>query len=77
MRRKLSLLLANGHPDAASYPLGFLNDEAHLIVERENGLTAAQALATRSAVASVVDSAFGGKKAHETFKQLIKQLIGE
>ena len=33
----MSLCVAHGHPDAWAYPLGMLDDEHNLIVERENG----------------------------------------
>lgn len=63
------MLLAHGHPDAASYPVGMVWDEAQIVVDRLNGMETTRAIMTQMAVASLL-SAKGGKE----FRKLIKGL---
>ncbi|AOR76569.1 hypothetical protein [Novosphingobium resinovorum] len=69
MRRKVSLLLSQGHSDAGEYPLGFLGDEAALVVERQNALIATEAVTIQAAAASIMS-----KKGGDHFKKLLKQM---
>lgn len=68
----MSLLLANGHPDALDYPLGMVSDEAELIVERQNRNLATGAILMQAAVGSTQYKEMG-----EVFRQLIAELSGE
>lgn len=52
----MSLLLANGHPDAWRYPLGMLQDEVRLIHQRQNQQAAASMSGMYMAVAALLDS---------------------
>lgn len=70
IRRKVSLLLSHGHLDAMNYPLGFLGDEAQLIVERVNSLMVTEGTIMQGAAASIM-----GKKGVEHFNGLLKQLL--
>lgn len=53
MRRDVSLLMSQGHAEAAEYPICVLWHEVRLAVERVNGMVATQALLTQSAIASM------------------------
>ncbi len=68
----MSLLLANGHPEAMNYPLGMVSDEAELIVERQNRNLATGAILMQAAVGSTQYTEMG-----EVFRQLIAELNGE
>jgi len=68
----VSLLLANGHPEAMNYPLGMVSDEAELIVERQNRNLATGAILMQAAVGSTQYTEMG-----EVFRQLIAELNGE
>jgi hypothetical protein len=46
------LLLDHGHPEASSYPLGRVYDEAEMIIERLNVTTVTTFLAFRTAYIS-------------------------
>jgi hypothetical protein len=70
IRRKLSLLLAHGHPDAGSYPLGFMSDEASLIVERTNALMATEGTIIQAAAAAVMTKE-GGKHFQNVLASLV------
>lgn len=65
----MSLLLANGHPEADDYPLGYLGDEAKLIADRLNGQIVTEAVLLQAAAASIM-SKEGGK----LFTKLIENL---
>lgn len=69
MRRKTSLLLSHGHADAASYPLGFLSDEVALVLDRQNGLMATEAVLFQAAGSSIMST-----KGGDHFKKLLKQM---
>lgn len=64
--------MANGHPDAATYPLGMIADEVTLIVERENRRIANDAIAVKAAAAAVWSEQGG-----EHFNELITSLTGD
>ncbi len=49
------MLLANGHPDANSYTIGWIQDEAKLVKERLLIQEANQAVWTKRAIAAVLD----------------------
>jgi len=65
----VSLLLASGHPDAWSYPLGMLQDEVGLIHQRQDRQTASSMNGMYMAVAALLDSS-----AVRTFNDRIKEL---
>lgn len=65
----MSLLLASGHPDAWSYPLGMLQDEVRLIHQRQDRQTASSMNGMYMAVAALLDSS-----AVRTFNDRIKEL---
>ncbi len=69
LRRKLSLLLSHGHLDAGSYPLGFLKDEARLVVEREN-----HRMATEGTIIQGAGLSLFGKEGGEHFRKLLEAL---
>lgn len=71
-RRKVSLLLANGHPNAGLYTIGRIYDESELVVERLNSRAATDAILLQSAVASVIS-----KDAGKHFDSLINGLTGD
>ena len=63
------MLLANGHPDAPSYPIGRLWIEAEIVVDRINKHLADEALLTQLAVSTLMSESAG-----ETFNDRIKDL---
>jgi hypothetical protein len=63
------MCLANGHPDALEYPIGFLHDEANLIVERENARIATEAFLIQMAVAGILS-----QEAREAFTKRLEDL---
>ena len=65
----MSLLLANGHPGAASYPIGRVWLEAELVVNRINKQLADTAMLTQLAVSTLMS-----KEAGDTFNDRIKDL---
>jgi hypothetical protein len=65
-------LLAQGHPDARSYTIGQVWDEAEIVVERLNRAAVTDAVLIQGAVASLL-SKEGGKE----FSKLTKMLTGE
>lgn len=72
MRRKVSLLLSEGHLDAADYPLGMVEDEVALVVERVNSAAATQGVITQAAAGSIVS-----KEGGNHFRKLIKLITGD
>lgn len=78
-RRQVSLLLDHGHPDAWSYPVGFLFEEAAVVRERLDGLLATQAGLMQMALCSVPNMSVkptATKKAVARFNDLLKRLQG-
>ena len=76
----MSLLLANGHPDAWSYPLGFLFQEAGIVVERLNTQAATDASLLQLAISSIPNMSVkptATKKLAATFQKTVKALLGE
>lgn len=65
----MSLLLANGHPEAWGYPLGMVFDEANFIVERQNSMIATQVLLQQQAINALL-SKNGRKQFTKTLKNL-------
>lgn len=70
MRRKVSLLIANGHNHARKYPLGMVVIEAEFVVERWDREEANRALLIQMAVSSLLS-----KKGGDIFKKTIKQMM--
>lgn len=70
MRRRVSLLLGNGHAGVAQYPLAKVYREAAVVEERLNSAAVTNAVLTQMAVASLLS-----KEAGKEFKKLI-ELIG-
>lgn len=68
----MSLLLSEGHSDAANYPLGMVDDEVEIIISRINGFMATEGVILQSAGASIMT-----KKGGEHFQKLIKSLSGD
>jgi len=75
MMRQVSLLLANGHPDAADYPLPRVFDEAEFVVERKNGEFATMAIVIQQATSTTGMNAT--PKVFAAFKKFIKGLTGD
>lgn len=75
IRRQVSLLKANGHPDASDYPIGMMFDEARLVVDRQNREMATIGVVIQSATATTGMTA--GKEAGNHFKRLIEDLNGD
>ncbi len=69
LRRHVSLLLSNGHPESGDYPLGMLWVESQLVVERLNQQAATQAVLLQLAVGSILS-----KKTGSEFKKTLKKL---
>ena len=65
----MSLLLANGHPHARSYPVGMVYAEAQFVVERMDREEANRAVLVQMAVSSILS-----KKASESFQKTIKKM---
>ena len=68
-------MLANGHPDAESYPVARVWDEATTVVERKNGEYVSLAIVIQQATLTTGMAA--GPKANEGFKAFVKGLAGE
>ena len=68
----MSLLLDHGHPNAGSYPLGLLGQEAELVVERLNRLEATRTALLQMAVGSVLS-----EKVHKGLSEMLKTMGGE
>lgn len=68
----MSLLLANGHPDARNYPIGMLIDEANLVIERANLATVLEANLLQQAI-----HGFLSDESRKLFKKLIDGLPTE
>jgi hypothetical protein len=66
----VSLLLSQGHPSAAQYPLCTLFAEARIAKHRLNMELITQAILVRDAINSVI----GGKDGQKAFNKLIKGL---
>jgi hypothetical protein len=71
-RRNVSLCLANGHTEPHKYPLGWLGDEAELIIQAQNNKIVTEAHLTQLAVASILS-----KEAGKAFTKELKALMGE
>lgn len=79
MRRQASLLVAHGHPEAVSYPVGMMMDEAFVVHARLSEEAASRATMMQAALATVPN--MGVKptttdKARTAFTGLIKRLTG-
>jgi len=75
LRRQVSLLLGNGHPAAAHYPIGMLYDEAELVRSRVDQQLAAIGVVVQAAT---MTTGFGAsKESYETFTGLISKLNRE
>lgn len=68
----MSLLLANGHPEAWRYPLGMVMDETNLVHERENNRLTTEAILLQLAAGSIVST-----KAGKEFTKMLKGLAQE
>ncbi len=71
VKRQVSLLLANGHPEAWHYPIGFLYEQASFVAERLDAVEANRATMLQSAISTVL----GGEKARTNFKNNVKDLL--
>lgn len=65
----MSLCLAHGHVEAWYYPLGMLDDESSLIVERENGRIVTEAQTLQLGMAGILSP-----KAVKAFTERVKKL---
>lgn len=70
LRRQVSLLRANGHPEAPHYPVHRVWEEAALVVAHLNQQAVTGAVLTQAAVAGLFS-----KDAGREFQKLIKSLI--
>lgn len=68
----MSLLLDHGHPGAGDYPLGLLDDETTLVIERQRGYWGTAGAIIQSAAGSVMS-----KKGAGVFTKLMKIVMGE
>jgi len=68
-RRKISLLLEHGHPEARDYPAGMVTDEVELIVDRINQSTVTNTVLMQLAVGSILS-----KEAGAALSKVIKGL---
>lgn len=68
----MSLLTAHGHQNAAGYPIGLLQDETRIVVERVNNGYATEAVLLQQAVIGV-----WSKKGNKEFHKTLKELTGE
>lgn len=66
----MSLLLAEGHPNARFYPIAVLWSEARIARQRINAKMVMEATLLQTAVSTVL----GGKKATKNFKDLIAKV---
>lgn len=69
MRRQVSLLLANGHPEAPHYPVHRVWEEAELVTARLNHTMVTEAILTQMAVASLLS-----KDSGREFQKLINSM---
>lgn len=69
IRKQVSLLMANGHPDARHYPIGLVWTEAEMVTNRINNDMATTALLNQMAVSSLFS-----KEGGEQFTKIIKEL---
>lgn len=67
LRSELSLLLANGHVDAAHYTVGKTWLEARIVRTRESGRMETEAILLRAAVVDVLS---GGSHLKDTLERL-------
>ncbi|WP_281686693.1 hypothetical protein [Pseudomonas citronellolis] len=66
----MSLLMAEGHPQARRYPLAFLWSEARICRQRHN-----QAVMQEAAVMqAVIGASIGGKKGARHLSNLLKRI---
>ena len=78
LRVIVSHLVEVGHAQAPDYPIAFAFDEYQIVTERENGRSATHATLLQAAASTAV-AAFGkdgGKKAFQSFSNLVKRLAG-
>lgn len=61
--------MANGHPDAAFYPVHRVWEEAHLVTSRLDQVTATETLLLQMAVSSLFN-----KEAGREFQKIIKRM---
>lgn len=71
----MSLLLANGHPDAADYPISRLWDEAALVIERKNSDLVNIAVVIQKATSTTGMTA--GRESAKAFSEFVKALNGD
>lgn len=74
------MLLNHGHPEAWSYPVGFLVAETQLVIERINHQEALRARLTSAAVSAAPNGMLTGrsqKKLMAAFDKLLKLLTEE
>lgn len=71
MRRRVSLLIGNGHAGAAQYPLVKVYREAAVVEERMNSVSVTNAVLMQMAVASLLS-----KEAGKEFKKIIEKIGG-
>jgi hypothetical protein len=69
LRGSCSRLLANGHIEAGTYPIGFLADEVALMDEWQNAMLANTTIMQQAAISSVVS-----RKGASHFKDMLKKL---
>ena len=72
MRRRVSLLIGNGHAGAAQYPLVKVYREAAVVEERMNSVSVTNAVLMQMAVASLLS-----KEAGKEFKKIIEKIGGD
>lgn len=75
----MSLLLSHGHPDAASYPIGMLADEASIVVDRVASEQASAVTLQQMAMSTVPNMGIKPattKRAMRLFQGAVKMLTG-
>lgn len=68
----MSLLLAEGHPNAADYPLWQLHVESAIVAERINRHAVSEAYYVHLGVAALLD-----KKAQKEWGKVLKKVIND
>ena len=68
----MSLLLSEGHPHAADYPLWQLGVEAKLVTERIDRHAVSDAYYTQSAIAALLD-----KKSAKDWGKIMKKVFND
>lgn len=76
----MSLLLANGHADAWTYPIWMLWVESQIVTERLNQMLGSHVLLTKMALDATPNMGVKGsatRKAATAFSKIVKAMMGD